>query len=65
VERLDEAEEKGYSIGRPAISTNLVCQDLSNTELPIRQHILAGGRPLTHIQQKIAWSGLSERRYST
>ena len=32
------------------------------TEPPTRQHIPADMRPLTHIQQRIVWSGLGERR---
>jgi hypothetical protein len=36
--------------------------DFSDTEPPTRQHILAGMRPQTHIQQRTDRSGLSEKR---
>jgi hypothetical protein len=39
---LEEAEENGSPIGRPAVSTNPDPWDLSDTELPTRQHTLAG-----------------------
>ena len=48
-ERLEEAEEEGDPIGRPAVSTNMDLQDLSDTEPPTRQHIPADMRPPTHI----------------
>jgi hypothetical protein len=54
--------EKGDLMGRPAVSTNLDPQDLSDTEPPTRQHTLADMRPPTHIQKRTVWSGLSERR---
>ena len=60
-ERLEEAEEKGRPMGRPAVSTNLDPRDLSDTEPLNRQHIPVDIRPLTHTQQKTAWPGLSER----
>jgi hypothetical protein len=53
-ERLEKAEEQGSPIGKPAVSTNLDSRDLSDTESPIRQNILAVTRPLTHIQQRAA-----------
>jgi hypothetical protein len=49
-------------MGRPAVSTDMDLRDLSDTEPPNRQHTPADMRPLTHIQQRSAWSGLSERR---
>ena len=49
-------------MGRPAVSTYLDLQDLSDTEPPVRKHTPADKRPLTHIQQKTAWAGLNERR---
>jgi hypothetical protein len=61
-ERLKEAKEEGDSIGRPAVSTNLDPQDLSDTEPPTRQHTPAEMRLPTHRQQRTAWSGLSGRR---
>ena len=61
-EKLEEDEEEGDPIGRPAISTNLDPQDLSDTEPPTKQHTPADMRPTTHIQQRTAGSGLSERR---
>lgn len=33
--------EEGYPIGRPAVSTNLDPQDLTETKSPTRQHTLA------------------------
>ena len=59
---MEEAEEEGDPIRRPAVSTNLDSQDLSDTEPPTRQHTPADMKPPTHIQQRTAWSGLSERR---
>ena len=61
-EKLEEAEEEGNPIGRPAVSTNLDHRDDSDTEPPTRQHTLAGMRLPTHIQQRTARSGLNERR---
>ena len=37
-ETAEEAEEEGDPIRRPAVSTNLDPQDLSDTEPPTRQH---------------------------
>ena len=48
--RLKEAEEKGDSIGGPALLLNLNPQDLSDTEPPKRQHTSADMRPPTHIK---------------
>ena len=42
--RLEETEEEGNPIGRPAVSTNLDPWDLSDTEPPTRQHTLADMR---------------------
>lgn len=39
--------------------------DLSDMEPPTRQHTWAPSRPLTNIQQRTAWSGLSGRRCTT
>lgn len=61
MERLEEAEEEGDLIGRPAVSINLDTQDLSDTELPTRQHT-PDMRPPKHIQQRTIWSVLSEIR---
>ena len=36
--KLEEAEEEGNPIGRPAVSTNLNPKDLSKTGPPTRQH---------------------------
>jgi hypothetical protein len=49
-------------MGRPAASTNLDPQDLSDTEPPNRQHTPVDMRSLTSINQRTAYSGLSERR---
>lgn len=62
---MEEAEEKGNPIGRPAVPFNLDLQDLSDIEPPTRQHSLADDmRPLTHRQQMTFWSILSERRFT-
>ena len=61
-EKLEEAEEEGNPVRRPAVSTNLDPRGLSDTELPTRQHTLADIRPLTHMQHRTAWFGLSEKR---
>jgi hypothetical protein len=37
-------------------------RDLSDTEPPTQQQTPADMRPLIHIQQRIVWSGFSERR---
>ena len=39
-ERLEEVEEEGDLVGRPAVSTNLDPQGLSDTEPPTRQNTL-------------------------
>jgi hypothetical protein len=59
-EKLEEAEEEGIPMQRPAVSTNLDPQDLLDAEPPTKHHTLTDMRPLTHIQQKNAWSGLNE-----
>jgi hypothetical protein len=46
--RLAEVLEEGDPIGR-LVSTNLDSQDLSDTELPTRLHILVGTRSLDHM----------------
>jgi hypothetical protein len=52
---MEEAKEEGGSpIGRPAVSTNLEPQDLSDTELPIRQNTAADMRHPAHAQQRTA-----------
>jgi hypothetical protein len=63
-ERLEEAEEAGDPIGRAAVSTNLDLRDLSDTEPPTGQHTPADMRPPTHIQQRTAKPGLSERKHT-
>lgn len=55
--RVEEAEEKGVPITRPAVSTNLDLWDFSDTEPPTMYHALADIMPLTHIQQRTAWYG--------
>ena len=47
---LKEAEDKGDSVGGPAVLINLDLGYLSNTGPPNRQHTPAGMRPPTHIQ---------------
>lgn len=61
---MEEAEEEGNLIGRQTVSTNPDSWELPDTEPPIRQHTLAGPRPMTPILQRTAWSGLSGRRYA-
>jgi hypothetical protein len=51
-ERLEEAEEKGNPIGRPAVLTNLHSRGLSDTEPS--QHPSADIRLLIHIGQRTA-----------
>ena len=58
---MEEAEEEGDPRRRSADPINLDPHDGSHTEPPNRQHILAHMRPPTHIQQRTAGSGLSER----
>ena len=50
-------DEEGDPRGRPVVSTNLGPQELSD-----RQHVPADMRPSTHIQQRTARSGFSQRR---
>ena len=40
-----EAEEEGNPLGRPAVSTNPELWELTDTELPIRQHTGTGPGP--------------------
>jgi hypothetical protein len=61
-EKLKEAEEEGNPVGGPAVSINLDTRDLSDTVPPTRQHTPADRRPSSHIQQRTAASGLSQRR---
>jgi hypothetical protein len=61
-EKLGEAEEEGNPVGGPTISTNLDPRDLSDTGPPTRQYTPADMRPPTHIQQRTAGSGFSQRR---
>jgi hypothetical protein len=51
-EAAEEAEEEGDPIRRPAVSTNLDPQDLSDTEPPTKQNTPADVRPPIHIQQR-------------
>jgi hypothetical protein len=62
MERLEEVEEEGDPIGKPAVCTKLDFQDLSDIEPPIRQHTLAGPRSWTYIQHRTDQYGLNERR---
>jgi hypothetical protein len=61
MERLEEAEEKGDPIERPAVSTNWDPWSLSDTEPPT-MITRANMRSPTHIQQRTTGSGLSKRR---
>jgi hypothetical protein len=60
---MEEAEGESNPIGSPAVSTNLDLRELPGTESSTRQHTSAGVSPLAHVQQRTAWSDLSERRY--
>jgi hypothetical protein len=62
--KLEEAKEEVIPIGGPAISINLDPRYLSDTATSTRQHTPADMRPPTHIQQRTAWSGFSQRRCS-
>ena len=42
---MEEAEEEGDPIRRPAVSTNLDSWDLTDTETPTRQHTPADMKP--------------------
>ena len=55
-------EEMYDPLGGPAVSINLNLWDLSDTGPPTMQHTLAYMRPPTHIQQRTARSGFSQRR---
>jgi hypothetical protein len=59
---LEETEEEGDPVGKPAVSINLDPQDLSDTEPSTRQHIKVDMRLPTHIQQRTAGSGFNQRR---
>ena len=59
-ERLEEAEEEGDPIGRPAVSNDLDPQYLSDTETPPRQHIPPDMRPI--YSRDLFVLALSERR---
>jgi hypothetical protein len=48
-EKLENAEEEGNPIGRPAVSTNMDPWDCSDTEPQTRQHTPADMRSPTHI----------------
>jgi hypothetical protein len=66
-EKLEEAEEEGDHIGKPAVSTNLKPPPprpprSSDTEPLTRQHTPADMSRQTQIQQRTAWSGSSKRR---
>jgi hypothetical protein len=45
-------------MGRPSVSTDMDPLDLLDNEPPTRQHMMLP----THLWQRTAWSGLSERR---
>jgi hypothetical protein len=57
-EKLKEAEQESSPNDRPAVSTDLDPQDLSDTETPTRQHTPAEMRLWTHIKQRTICSGL-------
>jgi hypothetical protein len=45
---MEEAEEVYDPVGRPAVSTNMGSQDLSDTDPPTRQHTLDDEAPNTY-----------------
>jgi hypothetical protein len=47
-EKIEEAEEEGDPVGRPAVSTNLDLQDLSDTGIPTRQYTPTDMNPPIH-----------------
>ena len=59
--RLKEFEEKGDSVGGPAVSINLDPRDLSNTGPPNRHNTTADMRPPMHLQQRNAVSVFIQR----
>ena len=61
-EELEEPEEGGDPVGGPSVSINLDPRHLSDTLTPTRQHTTAGMRLPTHIQQRTAAAGFSQRR---
>jgi hypothetical protein len=61
-ENLGEAEDEGDPVGGLVDSINLDPRHLSDTLTPTRQHTTAGMRLPTHIQQRTAGCGFSQRR---
>jgi hypothetical protein len=53
--RVKEAEEEGNPIRRQAVSTNLDCCDLSDTEPTTRQHRVADLRPPHSAEDILLW----------
>jgi hypothetical protein len=64
MEKLEEAKVEGDLVGGPGFSINLDPQSLSNTGPPTKQHTPADMRHLTHIQQRTAKSGFTQRRWT-
>jgi hypothetical protein len=62
--KLTEAEEEGIPVGGAVDRVNLYPWDLLDTWQRTRQHTSADIRPLTHIQQRTARSGFSQRRHT-
>jgi hypothetical protein len=63
-EKLEEIEEEGDPIRRPAISVKLNSRDLSDTEPQNRWQTPGDKRPLAQIHQKTARSIPKGRRYT-
>jgi hypothetical protein len=65
-EKLEEAEEEGDPVQRPAVLTSLDQWDLSDTGPQTKQHTPADMRPPTHIQHclviyRTVWSGFNQK----
>ena len=61
---IKKAEKERDPVGGPAVSINLDPPDLSDNGPSTRQHVLADMRPQTHMQQRTAGSGFSQRSFT-
>jgi hypothetical protein len=59
---MEETDQEGDPVERPAVSINLNPRDLSHSKTQTRQHTAADIRQLTLIEQRPVWSGFSQRR---
>ena len=62
MERLEEAKEEGNPVGGPAVSINLDPREFLGIGTPTREHTPSDMRSTTHIQQRTAGSGFSQKR---